>query len=168
MIDIEENKRKLFELTKKVEDICNSINIDKLEEKAINLEKETLKEGFWSEMKTSNSILQELKLIKSRIKKIEEIKKIITNIEDIIELIELEQNENFEKEFIKEINNLQNCIDKFEVQMLLSDKFDKNNAIITLHPGAGGTESQDWAEMLYRMYSRWANNQFLLLYNYSY
>ncbi len=157
MIDIEENKRKLFELTKKVEDICNSINIDKLEEKAINLEKETLKEGFWSEMKTSNSILQELKLIKSRIKKIEEIKKIITNIEDIIELIELEQNENFEKEFIKEINNLQNCIDKFEVQMLLSDKFDKNNAIITLHPGAGGTESQDWAEMLYRMYSRWAN-----------
>ena len=62
-------------------------------------------------------------------------------------------------DIITNTNNIQKEIDDLEIQTLLSGKYDINNAIVTIHPGAGGTESQDWAEMLYRMYSRWANSE---------
>ena len=58
---------------------------------------------------------------------------------------------------VKDIKQIEKDIEKFEIETLLSGKYDKNNAILTIHPGAGGTEAQDWAEMLYRMYTRWAN-----------
>lgn len=60
-------------------------------------------------------------------------------------------------EILKNTKNLEKEVEKLEIKTMLSGKYDLNNAIITIHPGAGGTESQDWAEMLYRMYTRWAN-----------
>ena len=62
------------------------------------------------------------------------------------------------KEVLKNTSKLEESLEKLEMETLLSGKYDKNNAILTLHPGAGGTESQDWAEMLYRMYCKWAVN----------
>jgi len=73
------------------------------------------------------------------------------------DLLLIESDEELSKDLICNTNQLQKNLEKFEVQTLLSGKYDSNNAIITLHPGAGGTESQDWTEMLYRMYTRWAN-----------
>ena len=67
-----------------------------------------------------------------------------------------EFDEEIKKEILKTTKKLEKDVEKLELQTLLSGKFDKNNAILTIHPGAGGTESQDWAEMLYRMYTRWA------------
>lgn len=157
MINLEENKKQVIELNNKIEDIHRSLNIDTLKKQSEDLEQETLKEGFWNDSKNSNNILQKIKSLKSKIKKIEDIQKLANNINDIVELIELESDEELEKELVADINQLKGNIEKFEIETLLSGKFDKNNAIITLHPGAGGTESQDWAVMLYRMYSRWAN-----------
>ena len=73
------------------------------------------------------------------------------------ELLLIEKDEDIEKELLNNTLKLIKEISKFETITLLSGKYDKNNAILTLHPGAGGTESQDWAQMLYRMYTRWAN-----------
>ena len=68
-----------------------------------------------------------------------------------------------EKELEKEVSKTENELNSFEIQTLLSGKYDKNNAIVTIHPGAGGTEAMDWAEMLYRMYTRWCqDNNFKL------
>ena len=92
--------------------------------------------------------------------KIDKYKKVKSNLESIIEtneLIKLEYDEDLEKEIVISTNNIEKEIEKLEVSTLLSGKYDSNNAIITLHPGAGGTEAQDWVEMLYRMYTRWAN-----------
>ena len=72
------------------------------------------------------------------------------------ELLKTDFDESLAIELVKSTNILKDNIDNFEVQILLSGPYDVNNAIVTIHPGAGGTESQDWAEMLYRMYSRWA------------
>ena len=81
----------------------------------------------------------------------------IDNLIELLQLLQLEYDEEMEKELLKDINKLEKELEKFELSTLLSGKYDTNNAIITIHPGAGGTESQDWAEMLYRMYTRWAN-----------
>ena len=80
----------------------------------------------------------------------------LLNLESLNDLLLIEYEQYLSEELIKNTNALEREIDKLEIQTLLSGKYDKNNAILTLHPGAGGTESQDWAEMLYRMYSKWA------------
>ena len=121
------------------------------------LEKQTMEQNFWNDNKNSSKVLGEIKVIKSKTNKYEEIEKEITNLAELTELVELEPEEEIIKDILKNTSKLQKEIEKFEIMTFLSGKYDNNNAIVTIHPGAGGTESQDWAEMLYRMYTRWAN-----------
>jgi peptide chain release factor 2 len=88
----------------------------------------------------------------------ESLKTDLENMEELNKLLLDNQDIEFEKELIKNTFNLEEKIEKLEIETLLSGKYDSNNAIITLHPGAGGTESQDWVEMLYRMYLKWSNS----------
>ncbi|KJS88747.1 MAG: peptide chain release factor 2 [Peptococcaceae bacterium BICA1-8] len=102
--------------------------------------------------------MQQLNKLKD---KVEEIKRLEGKLEDIEVLDELgkeEGEENILPEVAQEIKELYELLGKMELETLLSGKYDQNNAILTLHPGAGGTESQDWAEMLFRMYTRWAES----------
>ena len=131
-------------------------DISKLETELKKLEEKTMQDGFWNDQKNSNKVLTEIKLRKGKVIKYKELIKEIENIKEFIELAELEQDEALESEIVSNTKKIEKEIEKFELQTLLSGKYDSNNAILTLHPGAGGTESQDWAEMLYRMYSRWA------------
>lgn len=132
-------------------------DLDNIIEEIKSLESETLKEGFWNDSKNSGIILQKLKDLKSKANKYEILHTEITNLLEMNELLILENDEDIAKELIANTIKIEKEINKFETLTLLSGKYDKNNAILTLHPGAGGTESQDWAEMLYRMYTRWAN-----------
>ena len=120
------------------------------------LEKETLEEGFWQDIKKSTQILTKIKSKKTIINIYKKLEKDIINFEELIKLLQIDYDEDTSKEVINNINKLEAEIDKLELTTLLSGKYDYNNAILTIHPGAGGTESQDWAEMLYRMYTRWA------------
>lgn len=132
-------------------------DISKLETELSALEEQSSTPEFWSDTKNNSIILKQITFLKS---KIDKYKKVKSNLESIIEtneLIKLESDEDLEKEIVISTNNIEKEIEKLEVSTLLSGKYDSNNAIITLHPGAGGTEAQDWVEMLYRMYTRWAN-----------
>ena len=129
-------------------------DIPKLEKELSELEKQTTENGFWDNQKESNKALSKIKNIKSKTVKYKELEAEFSNILELIELVETEYDEELANEIIS--NNLEKELEKFELQTLLSGKYDNKNAILTLHPGAGGTESQDWAEMLYRMYTRWA------------
>ena len=120
------------------------------------LEKETLEERFWQDIKKSTQILTKIKSKKTIINIYKKLEKDIINFEELIKLLQIDYDEDTSKEVINNINKLEAEIDKLELTTLLSGKYDYNNAILTIHPGAGGTESQDWAEMLYRMYTRWA------------
>lgn len=132
-------------------------DIAKIKEEKNKLEALTLDTNFWQkDSKETGTILLQLKQLKSKIEKYENSMQEIVNLEDLTELATLENDEEVAKDILKSTQKLETDIEKIELDTLLSGKYDKYNAILTLHPGAGGTESQDWAEMLYRMYTRWA------------
>lgn len=140
----------------------NLFDITKLKKELAELEEQTLKEGFWNDSKNSSIVLQKTKSLKSKIDKYTSITYEIENLLEMSELLSDSSDENdmvLANDIIENTNTIQKEIDDLEIQTLLSGKYDINNAIVTIHPGAGGTESQDWAEMLYRMYTRWANSE---------
>lgn len=134
-------------------------DIVKLQNELIELESKTTNAEFWNDSKGSSFVLKQISNLKS---KTEEYKRVSNELKDTIELIELlkleahEQYLPLQDELYISINKLEKDIEKLEINTLLSAKYDLSNAIITLHPGAGGTESCDWVQMLYRMYTRWA------------
>ena len=132
-------------------------DLDKLQAKINKLENEIIQPDFWNDSKSSTKILQESKILKNKYLLYENLEKKLSNLEEMNTLLLEEYDAEMGNELIKDTKKIEQEIEKLEIQTLLNGKYDKNNAIITLHPGAGGTESQDWAEMLYRMYSRWAN-----------
>ena len=156
-----------------------------LEQQLKELENQTTKPEFWNDSENSGKILKQINNIKSKTenyKKIKENLQYILELKDLVyeeikempagaELLKSSflldgEQENIKKdsdlyeeikEVLEETESLENNIEKLEISTLLSGKYDSNNAILTIHPGAGGTEAQDWAEMLYRMYTRWAS-----------
>ena len=124
------------------------------------LENQTQSEDFWQqETSLTTKILVKVKDLKKKIEKFENSKTEIENLIELTELANMENDENVARDIIKSTEKLEQEIEQIQLETLLSGKYDKNNAILTLHPGAGGTESQDWAEMLYRMYTRWATKK---------
>ncbi len=121
------------------------------------LESKTTKPEFWENNKESNKVLSEIKSLKNKCLKYRNLEAEINNTIELIELLKMEYDEDLSLEMVKDIKKIDKDLERFEIETLLSGKYDKNNAILTIHPGAGGTEAQDWAEMLYRMYTRWAN-----------
>ena len=129
----------------------------KLNKEITIIKDETTKENFWNDIDKANNTMTKLKQLE---KKQINYKKIIDDYNNLTELNEMLLNE-YDEELANDVQkgtgDLKQNMEKLEMSVLFKGKFDKNNAIITLHPGAGGTESQDWVQMLYRMYSRWAN-----------
>ena len=134
-------------------------DIEAKEKELQELEKQTTTEGFWNDTKNSSVVLKKIKTIKDQCSKYHSIKDNISNLLEMTELVMLENDEKLANDIINNTKSIKEEIDALEIETLLSGKYDINNAIVTIHPGAGGTESQDWAEMLYRMYTRWANNK---------
>ena len=133
-------------------------DIDELKRKLQILQEESSKEDFWNDISNSTKVLSELKSTQTKINKYNEIKDNLQNLLDLNELLDLEEDINLAKELLANTEKLEKEIEELQLETLLNGKYDKNNAILTLHPGAGGTESQDWVQMLYRMYSKWATN----------
>ena len=131
-------------------------DIIKLENELKTLESKTTMEGFWNDQVQSNKVVNRIKNIKNKCETYNKLDKELKNLKELAELITLEYDDSIAHDIIKNIKKIETDVEKLEMQTLFSGKYDSNNAIVTIHPGAGGTESQDWAEMLYRMYSRWA------------
>lgn len=133
----------------------NLFDIAKKKKQVEELEEQTKANEFWSDMEKSAKVLQEIKLLKDKIDGIEKTKSLIEDTNVLIELGNEANDESVILEVKQNVKTISKDIDRMEIENLLSGKHDRDNAIITIHPGAGGTESQDWAEMLYRMYSMW-------------
>ena len=141
-------------------------DIASLEEELHALEKNTEEPSFWEDSQNSSKTLKRINELKNKTENYKKISSTFEYIEELNELVKSEIQEGTKheeldseaKEILDTTENLEKDIEKLEITTLLSGKYDNNNAILTLHPGAGGTEAQDWVEMLYRMYCRWANS----------
>jgi peptide chain release factor 2 len=156
-------KNDINELRNKCNEFMSYINIDKIKKEISELEKNTEKTDFWNDQNNANSILKKINNLKKRILPWESFYK---EVEDLITLFDLsieEETQEYENEIVSSISDLKKKMEELELLELLSDENDKYNAIINIHPGAGGTEACDWAMMLYRMYSKWIEDK-----NYSY
>lgn len=114
--------------------------------------------NFWSDIKEAQKITSEEKYLKDKLSKYNHLK---NTIEDIIGLSQMlsEEDDDMGKEILSEYKNIKEEIDRFKIETLLSGEYDRNNAIMTLHSGVGGTDAQDWTDMLFRMYTRWAEKE---------
>ena len=133
-------------------------DIPKLEKDVEELHSKTLEDGFWTDSSNSSNVLSKLKKFQRKLANYNKIKSELDNLIDLNDLLLEELDEELAKDVLKGSKNLEYEITNLELETLLNGKYDSNNAILTIHPGAGGTESQDWAEMLYRMYGKWANS----------
>lgn len=122
-------------------------------------EQEMLDPGFWDDHKTSQALIQSLNQLKKIVETHESLSERFEFAQESYEFLKEEYDTEFYNSLVEEIGELQEAYDSFSVLVLLNQDYDQKNAIIEIHPGAGGTESQDFAQMLYRMYTRYAQQQ---------
>ena len=155
IVALEEAKRRLVALEDVLAELKNQLRIDEAKERAEELERETMVQDFWNDAEKSSKKLQEIKQLKDKVESYEEL---CAKLEDTYTLCEMAIEANDEDsvdEVVTDTDYIEAEAEKKRIEVLLCGPYDKNNAIISFHPGAGGTEAQDWASMLYRLYTRW-------------
>lgn len=155
IIQLEEARLKLNSLNNDIAELGADLKVEQLSERATQLEEETCKEGFWDRDDTQ-AVLGELRDAKNVIEGYDTLKSDAQSLASLIAMALEDNDETLTEEILSELAMVEKEYDKQRTESLLSGEFDKLNAIVSIHPGAGGTEAQDWAEMLYRMYCRWA------------
>lgn len=155
MIQLEELKLKLSENGPLIEDLKEAIGVPRLEEEIKELEKVSSVPDFWDDIENSQKILQKISFLKSRVKNYKKLKNLYEDTETLIDLAIEEKDLSLLDEARKNVELVQKELENQRLEILLNGEFDSKNAILTLHAGAGGTEAQDWVDMLYRMYCRW-------------
>ena len=156
MILIEEQKQRAEALRSEIEDLGQALALEEKKERAGFLELKSGEPGFWDDMQSSQKILKELRQLQNTI---QDYQKLQTDYEDTLTLIDLaaeESDESLAEEIAGTIDDIEQALQNQRLSTLLSGEYDGSNAILTFHAGAGGTEAQDWAQMLYRMYTRYA------------
>ena len=114
--------------------------------------------GFWEDIKKAEEVTKESKRIKDKIDRFESLSSRVEDIEVLSELIEEEDQESI-NEVIREIRLIEKDVEEYRIELLLSGEYDRNDSILTLHAGVGGSDANDWTEMLLRMYTRWCEKK---------
>ena len=146
----------LKKLIIKVDNISQIIKPGSLEARLKEIETIEQEPEFWNDAKRAAEIQKEKNKISSILSKYKKAKSAVEDTKDLYDMANDEGDKDTLKDLLSDAPSLEEAISKLEVSMMLSGEDDGNNAIVSIHPGAGGTESQDWASMLYRMYLRWA------------
>ena len=156
LIEYDEYKQKLRDLGPELDKLSAALDMDGAQVEAAKLEDETAQDGFWNDLERSQKVQQRLKQLQNKIARH---KKLMSEWEDLTALCEMGQ-EAEDEELLAELKEgyaaLEEKVEETRLTTLLSGEYDANSVILTFHAGAGGTEAQDWAQMLYRMYTRWA------------
>ena len=154
MIILDQIKYELNQYDSPMKELENHLLRKEKEDKISEIEKLMNEPGFWDDSKKSAALMKEMKSLKEEISDFDKVKTAYDDLKVLIEMAELD--DELSEEVEGEFNSFKKVFNTYKQETLLSGEFDSNDAILTLHAGAGGTESCDWANMLFRMYSRWA------------
>ena len=155
-MDAYEYSELLKNLSTKMENITNIVKPDELQKRLDEIEQMQQDPNFWNDAEKAGKISQEKTRTERILETFNNAKDALADAQEYFEMAKTEKDEETLEMLFEDAQSLQEHINALEVQMMLSGEHDGNNAIVSIHPGAGGTESQDWASMLYRMYLRWA------------
>ncbi|MCI5659101.1 MAG: peptide chain release factor 2 [Clostridium sp.] len=155
MVEFEELRLRLLDSEKPIENLKEALAIDSLKAEVEVLEKESAAPDFWDDMENSQKVMQKIGSLKAKVTGYESLK---SDYEDALVMIELADEEgdlSLLDDCAASVKDIETRVEDMTLSTLLSGEFDGKNALLTFHAGAGGTEAQDWAEMLFRMYNRW-------------
>ncbi|MBM6921626.1 peptide chain release factor 2 [Phocea massiliensis] len=159
MLFYDETKVELANLAPELDELKSALGIDKKKLEIEELEGRAAQPDFWDNMEESQKVLRHTSQLKSAVESYE---KLCAQHEDLVTLVEMaieEDDESVEEELRTELDAFKETLETLKLRTLLTEEYDANNAILTFHAGAGGTEAQDWVSMLFRMYQRWAERK---------
>ena len=157
MIEFEEYKGKLNGLKPTLDALRDALHLEAAEKEIEELEGQSARDGFWNDVENSQRVQKRLKQLKA---KVENYEKLCSGWDDLMTLCEMaieEDDDSMLPELQSEYAEFEKKLEETRLGTLLTGEYDANNAILTVHAGAGGTEAQDWTQMLYRMYNMWAD-----------
>ena len=156
MITIDELKAKLGGMKTAVDDLRDALSIEASEKRLAELEHQMTMPGFYDDPARSQKVISEMGEVKNKLERFGKLSTQYEEAETLLLMIEEENDPSLAAEGEEAVNGVEKSIDELQLMTMLNGEYDHNNAILTFHAGTGGTEAQDWAEMLYRMYNKWA------------
>ena len=156
MITIDELKAKLGGMKTAVDDLRDALSIEASEKRLAELEHQMTMPGFYDDQARSQKVISEMGEVKNKLERFGKLSTQYEEAETLLLMIEEENDPSLAAEGEEAVNGVEKSIDELQLMTMLNGEYDHSNAILTFHAGTGGTEAQDWAEMLYRMYTRWA------------
>ncbi|MGI6608041.1 MAG: peptide chain release factor 2 [Erysipelotrichaceae bacterium] len=154
-MELYEIRQQLAIISANVKALKESLDQDSKKKRIDEIEKLMLEENFWSDRKKAQNLIDEVNSLKDMLENMQVLLSAIEETEEVLNSLKDDEDEEIQLLLQQEFEEIQQKYQQFEITVLLSQPYDRHNAIVELHPGAGGTESQDWAEMLYRMYTRY-------------
>ena len=155
MLQFEELRLELHSYGDKLKDLAEALGLSKMKDEVKELEAESAKDGFWDDIQNSQKVLQRTAALKNKIKAYDDLAASFDDTLTLRELANEEEDESRLPECRDSVDTFISTLESMTLSTLLSGEYDSKNAILTFHAGAGGTEAQDWAQMLFRMYNRW-------------
>ncbi|WP_407932798.1 peptide chain release factor 2 [Granulicatella seriolae] len=155
-MEISEIRNTLEKMQQQINSYGGLFDLDKLEQDIASLDQEMAEPGFWDNNESAQVVIQKSNELKAVYDTFHQLEVAYEELELLFDMLKEEPDEEIHQDLVEQLQSLEKDLNQYELSMLLSGPHDKENAILELHPGAGGTESQDWGSMLMRMYTRWA------------
>ena len=156
MLQFEELRLELNDNKQKLSELREALGLDALKEEIAKLEEQTAAEEFWGDIENSQKVLQRISQLKNKVANYTSLETAFDDTMTLIELADEEEDLSMFDECREGVTKFEDELEKQTLSTLLNGEYDAKNALLTFHAGAGGTEAQDWAQMLYRMITRWA------------
>ena len=156
MIDLYETRQRIDGFTTTLEGLAESLDMPELSREINELNAKTEAPEFWNDQASAQKVLKKLTILRAKKNAMDDLEE---GLDDLSVMVELAEEGETLEDMNDSLDSYAKKLENFRLETLLSGEYDSNNAIIAIHPGAGGTESNDWAEMLLRMYTRWAESR---------